>query len=192
MHIPKRQIRAVYNDETVRVYQAYSRTIAGRAVKAGRFVAPFKMERMTWIKPSFFWMMYRCGWGDKAGQERVLAIDITREGFEWALGNACLSHYVPELYESQDAWTQCKEASPVRIQWDPERDKTLEKLDYRSIQIGLSEEAVVRYNQEWIRDMRDITAEAELIRSGRDDLIPVEKPYPLSTELAARIGADPV
>jgi hypothetical protein len=38
---------------------------------------------MTWIKPSFLWMMYRCGWATKPGQERVLAIQITREGFEW-------------------------------------------------------------------------------------------------------------
>ena len=43
---------------------------------------------MTWIKPSFLWMMYRCGWGLKEGQETVLAVEITREGFEWAL-RAC-------------------------------------------------------------------------------------------------------
>lgn len=37
------------------------------------------MERMTWIKPSFLWMMYRAGWGFKdKGQRRVLAIDISR------------------------------------------------------------------------------------------------------------------
>jgi hypothetical protein len=46
------------------------------------------MERMTWIKPSFLWMMYRSGWGKKdSGQNRILAIDITREGFEWVLEN---------------------------------------------------------------------------------------------------------
>ncbi|CAM5309459.1 hypothetical protein SHIRM173S_10843 [Streptomyces hirsutus] len=33
--------------------------------------------------------MYRCGWGTKEGQETVLAVDITREGFEWALAHAC-------------------------------------------------------------------------------------------------------
>ncbi|MGW3630476.1 DUF4291 family protein, partial [Streptomyces sp. NPDC005122] len=48
---------------------------------------------MTWIKPSFLWMMYRCGWGSKEGQETVLAVEITREGFEWALRQVCLSHY---------------------------------------------------------------------------------------------------
>ncbi|WP_422570328.1 DUF4291 family protein, partial [Erwinia billingiae] len=29
---------------------------------------------MTWIKPSFLWMMYRSGWGMKdPGQKRILA-----------------------------------------------------------------------------------------------------------------------
>jgi Domain of unknown function (DUF4291) len=62
---------------------------------AGRFVPPFKRDRMTWIKPSFLWMMYRCDWATKPGQERVLAVKITRAGFEWALAHACLSHFVP-------------------------------------------------------------------------------------------------
>ncbi|HEY0697682.1 MAG TPA: DUF4291 family protein, partial [Micromonospora sp.] len=81
----QRQIRAVHTDETITVHQAYPPEIALPALTAGRFVPPFKRERMTWIKPSFLWMMYRCGWGDKPGQEHVLAVEITRVGFEWAL-----------------------------------------------------------------------------------------------------------
>lgn len=38
-------------------------------------------------------MMYRAGWGHKdPGQARILAIDITREGFEWATADSCKSH----------------------------------------------------------------------------------------------------
>ena len=83
----EKEVRAVYDSVTIRVYQAYSDSIAESALSRGRFVSPpFKMERMTWIKPSFLWMMYRAGWGFKdAGQKRILAIDIGREGFEWAL-----------------------------------------------------------------------------------------------------------
>ena len=51
-------IRAVYGEHTIRVYQAYSDPIADAALAHGTFVSPpFKMERMTWIKPSFLWMM---------------------------------------------------------------------------------------------------------------------------------------
>lgn len=52
--IHTQQIRAVYNDQTIRVYQAYSDAIANAALLNQTFVSPpFKMERMTWIKPSF-------------------------------------------------------------------------------------------------------------------------------------------
>ena len=58
MEAGERQIRAVYTKDTVRVYQAYGRNIAEEAVKKGTFGENFKMGRMTWIKPSFLWMMY--------------------------------------------------------------------------------------------------------------------------------------
>jgi hypothetical protein len=66
--IPERQIRASFTDHSIRVYQAYPAEIAEPAVTEGRFVAPFKRDRMTWIKPSFLWMAYRCGWATKPGQ----------------------------------------------------------------------------------------------------------------------------
>lgn len=143
--IPTRQIRAVYDSKTIRVYQAYSDVIADSALKHQTFVAPpFKMDRMTWIKPSFLWMMYRACWGYKdEDQKRILAIDITREGFEWALAHSCPSHPDPGM--SHHEWEQLKSRSPVRIQWDPERDLLLQPLEHRAIQIGLSKEAVQRY-----------------------------------------------
>ena len=93
----QRLIRAAFSEKTVRVYQAYRLEIAKPALDAGTFVPPFSMGRMTWIKPSFNWMMYRCGFGRKAGQEVVLGIDITRAGFEWSLEHAVLSHYDPSI-----------------------------------------------------------------------------------------------
>jgi len=96
--IPARQVRAVFDDRTITVYQAYSPAIAEPAIAAGRLVPPFKLDRMTWIKPSFLWMMYRSGWATTPGQERVLAIQITRDGFEWALSSSSLSHQDPTVY----------------------------------------------------------------------------------------------
>ena len=162
-NIPTQQIRAVYNDQTIRVYQAYSDAIANAALLNQTFVSPpFKMERMTWIKPSFLWMMYRAGWGFKDdGQNRILAIDITLEGFEWALAHSCLSHRDPSL--SEEKWQQRKDHSPVRIQWDPERDLLLQPLEHRAIQIGLSKEAVQRYVNQWIVSITDITPLAHQI-----------------------------
>ncbi|MBI6550469.1 DUF4291 family protein [Xenorhabdus sp. VLS] len=77
-------IRANYTDEYIRVYQAFSDSIADSAIKNGIFVSPpFSITRMTWIKPSFLWMMYRSGWAKKdEGQKRILAIDLTHKGFK--------------------------------------------------------------------------------------------------------------
>ncbi|MEU0500901.1 DUF4291 family protein [Nocardia sp. NPDC005998] len=69
---------ASYDDSTVVVYQAYSPHIAEPALAAATFVSPFKRERMTWIKPSFLWMMYRCRWVGNPGRERVLAVNRSR------------------------------------------------------------------------------------------------------------------
>jgi hypothetical protein len=158
MQVEERQIRAVFDDKTITVYQAYNKAIAESAVKHQTFVSPpFKMDRMTWIKPSFLWMMYRSGWATKPDQKHILAIKITREGFEWALQNACLSHFDPDVHESREAWKEQLQNSPVRIQWDPERDIHMNKLDYRAVQIGLSGVAVKKYAQEWIQEIEDVT-----------------------------------
>jgi hypothetical protein len=141
MQVPLRQIRATFTAETVTVYQAYSPLIAEPALAAGRFVPPFKLDRMTWIKPSFRWMMYRCGWAAKPGQERVLAVEITRAGFEAALAEACPSH---PIGEERAAWQRRLRRSPVRVQWDPERSLHLKPLPHRSLQLGLTGDAARR------------------------------------------------
>ena len=55
----ERNIYAVFDNKTIRVYQAYNNEIADEALKLGKFGSKFSLNRMTWIKPSFLWMMYR-------------------------------------------------------------------------------------------------------------------------------------
>ena len=192
-----RAVRAVHTDSTITVYQAYSPHIADPALRAGRFVEPFARGRMTWVKPSFLWMMYRCGWATKTGQERVLAVEITREGFEWALGHAVLSSHDARSDADHDAWARRLRESPVRVQWDPERSLRLDRLPHRSLQLGLSGEAVDRYVDEWIVGLTDVTATAHRIRdllAAGDDRaaatsLPPERRFPLPPEVARRIGA---
>ena len=197
MSVPLRQIRALHDAETITVYQAYPPEIAEPALAAGRFVPPFRRERMTWIKPSFRWMMYRCGWATKPGQEQVLAVRITRDGFEWALEHAALSHFQAGFHADRRTWLDQVKQSPVRVQWDPERDLHLAPLQYRSLQVGLSGPAVTRYLDEWIVGLEDVTGLAhqirDLLRAGdrpaAESLLPVETPYPLPPSIGARIAA---
>ncbi|WP_285598709.1 DUF4291 domain-containing protein [Kineosporia sp. NBRC 101731] len=189
---PVRQVRALHDDERITVYQAYDSAIAEAALAAGRFVPPFKTERMTWIKPSFLWMMYRCGWGRKAGQERILAIRITRAGFEQALAQACLSHFERDVHNTQDTWKRLTRERPVRVQWDPERSLSLAPLEHRSIQIGLGAPVVPDYVDGWTTGITDVTPLAHAIHArvraddldGARALLPAERPYPLPAAIA--------
>lgn len=192
---PKYQIRALHTDSTVTVYQAYAPEIGLPAAREGCFPAVWQRDRMTWIKPSFLWMMYRCGWGTKEGQETVLAVEISRDGFEWALEHACLSHYEHELHADRATWQRQLKRAPARVQWDPERDLHLQPLTHRSLQLGLASEAARRYADEWTVSITDVTSLARTIhahvRDGDLDaarrLLPRERPYPVSDGILAHL-----
>lgn len=150
---------------------------------------------MTWIKPSFFWMMYRRGWDTKEGQETVLAVEITREGFEWALAHACLAHYEHGLHADRATWKRQLKRAPASVQWDPERDLYLKPMPYRSLQLGLTGAAAHRYADQWTVSITDITELAHQIhahvRDGAVDAarqpLPPERPYPVRDGLLAHL-----
>ncbi|MFD5032120.1 DUF4291 domain-containing protein [Streptomyces sp. NPDC058405] len=183
---PKHRIRALHTPTTITVYQAYPPPIGLPTARDGRFPSTWKRDRMTWIKPSFRWMMYRSGWAGKEGQETILAVEITRDGFDWALRNACLSHYDRDLHPDQPSWKRELKRAPTRVQWDPERDLYLRPLPHRSLQLGLSGEAARRYADEWTVSVTDVTPLAHrihaLVREGdlttATQLLPEEPPYP--------------
>ena len=177
------EIRALYSKDTIRVYQAYNKIIASEAVMKGTFGNNFKMDTITWIKPSFLWMMYRCGWATKENQECVLAIDIQRNAFDYLVANAVISTYQEEMYRSREEWKRLIHSSDIRLQWDPERDIHGNPLNYRSLQLGLRGEAVRKYVNEWIVDITDITSyvnELKCLISQKKDvsmLLPKEMVY---------------
>ncbi|GAB3882532.1 DUF4291 domain-containing protein [Kibdelosporangium lantanae] len=176
---PQHEIRASYDATTITVYQAYSSAIADAAVRAGRFVPPFSFNRMTWIKPSFLWLMHRSNWGRKPGQERILAVRITREGWEEALSQAVLT-------------TSASVAdAPVHVQWDPERSVRGAALNHYSIQVGIGRGLIRTFVDSWIVELTDLTPSVRkwsaLVQSGRPARLPPERVYPLPSALASRL-----
>lgn len=180
-----KEIRAIYTDETIRVYQAYPKIIAEEAILKGTFGEHFKMGRMTWIKPSFLWMMYRSGWGEKENQEYILAIDLKRSAFDSIVKGAVLSTYCSEMGVTKEEWREQMKKSDVRCQWDPERDVYGNPLAYRSIQLGIRGQAVYHYVNDWIVRITDISDYVKELRDkkkgGADitPLLPKERVYPL-------------
>ncbi|MFC5182379.1 DUF4291 domain-containing protein [Actinomadura harenae] len=194
-----REVRAEYDHDSITVYQAFSSAIAKPALEHGRFVPPFSRTRMTWIKPSFLWLMARSGWARKPGQETILAVRITRQGWDEALSLAVPTDPDRRAFRSSDEWRAAFRHAQVHVQWDPERSLRGEKLEPRAIQLGLSRHIIDRYVDDWTLSIEDRTPLArkihqhvqsgDLTRARR--LLPKERPYPLPAQTAHQIAATP-
>jgi len=194
-----RHILAHYDDTTVVVYQAYRPSIGRSTAEAGYFGGGgFSLGRMSWIKPNFLWMMYRCGWATKEGQEVVLAVWIDRAGLDEILGLAVPSSFDKRRYADRAAWSAAVQGSEVRLQWDPDHDPYGKPVDRRAIQLGLRGSILASYARPWIRRVEDITPyvrdqRARLQRGGVAALeTPSERPYPCVAPTAAVLGIDAV
>ena len=189
------EIRAAFDRDTITVYQAYGSAIADAAIKAQRFVEPFSCGRMTWIKPSFLWLMHRSNWGSKSGQERTLAVTITRKGWESALSRAVLTVFDSSVFRSQAEWHDSFQRSEVHVQWDPERSLRGSALDCYSIQVGVSRHVIREFVEEWIVRIEDFTPRVTkmhtLLRAGKADEakrhLPPERVYVLPAPIAKRL-----
>lgn len=186
-----KHILAQYDDKTVIVYQAFKPSIAKYAVENQRFGGPeFSYERMSWIKTNFLWMTYRCGWASKKNQERVLAVKLSRYGFEIILANA----YTVSL--QKECNLQTKDIG-VRLQWDPDHSPNYAKLNRKAIQLGLKGEILKKYGTEWIHSITDITDFVKsqkkiLEREGQKELMtPRERVYQVQNySTTSRINLD--
>jgi len=193
-----RVILAQYDETSIVVYQAYRPAIGHFAARNGYFGGEFRLSRMTWIKPNFLWMMYRSGWGEKPGQEVILAIRLQRSAFDFILARAVFSKYVPEIYQTPQTWSEAVKTSDVRLQWDPDRSPTGGKLERRAIQLGLRGEAIAKYSREWIVSIEDIS---EFVAEQRQHilaknydllLIPKERVYEaIAPQTARRLQLTP-
>jgi len=158
--LPKtgQQIIGQFDNESIIVYQAFNPAIVDYAVKNQKFGGNhYSFNRMTWIKPNFMWMMYRAGWAQKINQERIVAIRITKNGFEEILSNAVHSSYKDHIYENRESWKVKLATLEVRLQWDPDHDPLGNKLERKAIQLGFKGDLVKRFNEEWILEIEDIT-----------------------------------
>lgn len=174
----ERHIIAHYTDTTVVVYQAFNAEIADYAVKHQRFVGcpAYKLGRMTWFKTNFMWMMYRCGWCAKdKDQARVLAIHLTREGFDAILSMAVVGEH-----------DTASRSDSVRLQWDPDHTPCGDKRRRRAIQLGLrGEEVQSRLHHSWIAFIEDITD--AIVTPQRD--VAMKQPDAVGASDAAKIDA---
>ena len=186
------EIRANYDKDTIVVYQAYAASIGIPAVRAQRFVAPFSFRRMTWIKPSFLWLMHRSNWGQKDNQQVTLAVRIKRTGWDKALSLGVLTHPEPVANISRTVWETQFENARVHIQWDTERSLRGAGLNHYSIQVGISRHLIREFVDDWIVGIENVSDKVTKIRgylkAGNERaakrLLPTESVYAIAKPVA--------
>ncbi|WP_299459132.1 DUF4291 domain-containing protein [uncultured Microscilla sp.] len=194
----KYEIRALYTPEHIALYAAFSSSIANVALKSQQLLPPFSYDRMTWVKPSYLWMMYRSDWAQKDNMQRILRIWIKRTDWELALKEAILTTPEAHVYNDAKKWRKQLDKARVRVQWDPERDIQNKHLSFKSIQVGIMPSLAETYAKKWIAKIEDVTPLTQHIRSlvvaqqfeQATQLLPKEQVYPVETELKRILGMD--
>lgn len=190
----RREIRAAFDEEGIFVYQAFKPGIAEETLRIGSFGEEFKLSRMTWIKPSFGWMLYRSYYAAKRDQERILKIKLKHDGFLAILSKATPAMFDSNLFNSTEEWRVTLQHSEVRYQWDPDRDLWLRRLDRRALQIGIQGSLVREYVRNWIISIEDVTELAHAIKAAVEQgiekmpLTPQEHVYEVNREIRWKLG----
>ena len=175
---PPQVFHGEWDDEGVFFYQAFNDHIADWALQHQRFGGPqFNRARMTWIKPSFAWVLYRAGYGHKdKNQRRILKIKLRHDAVAEILSRCAHGHGGG--------------GTEGRVQWDPARDlmkgdgKEPHKAPGRAIQIGMKG-ALSQFYVNSAVSIEDVTALADRVRVAHLDGsvselvpdLPVERPY---------------
>jgi len=131
-------------------------------------------------------MMYRSGYAEKdSRQTNILGLKLKTSSFMEILSFAIIAEHASAQDEDSE-----KEGR-VRIQWDPERTPSLQRLSYRSIQIGIPRELMTKFVDEWIVEIEDMTERARKMKRAVDEgeedeilrLMPDEMVVDVPTEL---------
>lgn len=149
-----RHLLLEYDNEGVFVYQAFNEDIAVWALANQSFGHGFRTDRMTWLKPSFAWLVRRSDLGKRKNQERILRIKIPHELFLDLMSSAS---------DTQDT-SQVKSEKDVLVQWDPDRDFTGNELPRRTIHMGVRNQESKNYIDSII-SVEDVTDQVKALRT---------------------------
>jgi len=197
-HLPQegRHILGQQKNEQIIVYQAYNHVIADFALENQYFGGnSYSYSRMSWIKPNFLWMMYRCGWAEKENQERVLGIWIKTTDFDFILSQSVFSSFQGNIYGTHEQWKSELGNKPARLQWDPDHDIYGNKQERKAIQLGIKGDLLEKFGKEMISEIIDLT---EFVKQQKENIdsknirnlqVPKEWVYePKNDEIKRQIG----
>jgi hypothetical protein len=146
--------------------------------------------------------MYRCGWGTKdKNQTNILAVTLTREGFESLVSTCWPSSFgetaVKRYNGNKEEWQAAKSQSGCVLQWDPDHNPDGSKHPgRRAMQLGIRPALVSSVFNGSIVQIEDITpfvaVQRRRLEQGLDFEMPYETEYvPLDlNEFNQKLGLD--
>jgi hypothetical protein len=165
-----------------------------QAIEHGTFGKGFGLDRTSWIKPSFAWTLQRTDYASKHKMEAIARIKLHHWAWLEILDNSAQAHFDGRVYSSHQVWQNDLKRAKVICQWDPERGLDGKRLHRQAIQLGLKSTILPDYVSRYIIRVEDATplalAIAPIARARRNDFpaVPEEREYPLSEELALKLG----
>lgn len=190
----KKAIFANFDDEGVYLYQAFKPETVSVAVEKGTFGKGFGLDRITWIKPSFAWLLRRSKYASKNRMQAIAKIKVSHQSWLEILEQSIETHFNPNIFENEDIWQSSLNKSDVIHQWDPERDLDGRPLDRQAIQVGIRGEVIKKYVESYILKVEDVTDLAKEIglvvkaKTNNFPEVPEEKYYPLNDDLKDNLG----
>lgn len=155
-------------------------------------VVLYPLERSggtQWLTPAFLLAMDAAGWSTDAFIWRV-----SREGFDALLAEAVLTRFNPAAHPDEDAWRAALAGSAVRAQWESDRSPRGIRLKRKVLRLGVGGTLLDRLHTDWLLAREDIGAyvgQQAQVRYEEDFLlVPVEKRYPVSAAVAARLAVE--
>lgn len=93
------------------------------------------------------------------------------------------------------------EDSDVKVQWDTERSPRPDRLDHRSIQVGVRDSTWAQWIEDWVITVEDVTCKAKRLKAAldaepavseqdllRQGLLPQDKPFEVPGTLRDALG----
>ncbi|CAI7610962.1 unnamed protein product [Penicillium glandicola] len=186
-----RKIKAIYDANAITVYLLCTPKEADRAIRDNSFTH-LSNQKQVWIQPSFIWSTVRSGFGQKM---KVMRLDIAKEGFLWALEHSCLATFQSNpVHPTKKDWEEQRKKALFTAQWDADLDLDGRALQYDCLRLGFTGEMFVRYAQDWVVNIQDMSKQVHVIWDVlghgvdvNDDQLPREEDYPIYSSRIATV-----
>jgi len=169
-------LNASFDDTTVVTYQAFGEAMAAELLERGGLGGSWRYDRHTRLTMDWAFIADRYAFGDRLARSRILAIEVSRRGFDAILTAALTMEWNEGLYKTRAGWRLATRFAPVLVEWSTDTPRLV-----------VHGPLVRQLATEWVTGLRDVT---DAFRAVRDDGVvpPTERRYPIGDDVSARLG----